>query len=419
MRCPLCGGQAWAVVHEPAWACLRCGAVTCGTLAQDDGPSGVSDGWHARAVNLSPEIPARAIDPGRVSVGTLARLLEEGPLYLETPNNREPALSLAHHFRHRSHVYYEPATLGIALAMAGADDMAIDEVAGMITCVAVGGGQRQTFDEAVAQTGLEPPRDVADRMLAHFAPKPPEVLGDVVAGACFLCGGVRRAWRTATICETCSALTLPEHGPLLDELATQIATTPEGAPVQFFAPDMRTTSPAECLDVVMRNSVMLDESTWCAATIMAGCDAARVRKHDGAIEIQGRAFGPPRRKGLAEAKEAMTRAVFREARHTIAIWNTPVAQASRYEMWLAGDVCDDEDYLRAEAKRDRLIASAAADALGSLMNQAEARQDDPDDWHQNPYLNGLRMGAAMTWQRAQAALMTAWMTVMQMTVRDE
>ena len=422
MSCPLCGTVDPLAADEVMGrhrACDRCGLVTSGTLFQDAGPSGVSDGWQARAANLGTVIPKQAIDPGRVSVDTLAGLLARGPLYLETPNAREPAVSLSHFFRNRSPVYYEPATLAVALAMAGADDLALDEVAGMITCVASGTGPRLTYAEAVAQTGIEVPQNVTARMRAHFDPKPPEALGDVVPGACFLCGGERRAWRVATICSTCSALTLPTHGALLDDLATQLSTAPHGAPVSFFAPDMRTTSAADCEKVVMQNSVMLDESTWCAAMLMAGADGARAQKHQGALELQARAFGVPRRKTLAEARETMQRGVFREARHTVAIWNEPVPQASRYELWVAGEDCDDQEYLRAEAKRDRLIASAAEDALRVTMNAMEAKQDDPDDWHRDPYMNGFRMGAAAAWQRAQVAIATAWMTVVHLTVRDE
>ncbi len=418
MTCPLCGCEAprsEVPVHNDFVACDGCGLVRAGWhLPVED--AGVSDGWQARAAHLGPAIPKQAIDAGRVSVDTLARMLEAGPLYIETPNTREPQLSLAHFFRGRSPVYYEPATLGIALAMAGADDLAIDEVAGMITCVAVGGGQRLTYEEAVAQTGIEPPQDVAARMRAHFDPRPPEVMGDVVPGACFLCGGVRRAWRSVTICETCSATTTHAHGPLLDELAVKMSG---GEPVQFLAPDMRTSSPADCEMVTVQNTVMLDEAGWAHALVMAGADVVRAQKHSGALELQGAALGMPRRKTYQEATDVVVKLPPREARHTLAVWNTPVEQASRYEMWIVGEDCNDVEYLRAEAKRDRLIASAAVEALEVLMHSTEAPLDDPDDWHPEPYLNGFRMGAAAAWQRAQAMLTAAWMACVERTVRDE
>jgi hypothetical protein len=417
MTCSLCGGppdEADAIDGAHV-ACRRCGCVR-GTTFFQTVPSGVSDGWQARAAHLGPSIPKQAIDAGLVSVDALARMLEAGPLYIETPNTKEPRISLAHFFRGRSPVYYEPATLGIALAMAGADDLAIDEVAGMITCVAVGGGQRLTYEDAVASTGIEPPRDVAARMLAHFAPKPPETMGDAVPGECFLCGGVRRAWRSVTICETCSATTTHAHGPLLDELSVKMA---EGGPVQFLAPDMRTNSPADCEMVTVKNTVMLDEAGWAHALVMAGADVVRAQKHSGALELQGTTLGTARRKTFAEASDVVVKLPLRAARHTLAVWNTPVEQASRYELWIVGEDCDDLEYLRAEAKRDRLIASAAVEALEVLMHATEAPLDDPDDWHPEPYLNGFRMGAQSAWQRAQAMLTAAWMACVWKTVRDE
>lgn len=423
LTCVSCGhGRAEHVFASPDGgfvACERCGIVyRPGALFQEAGPSGVADGWPARAAHLGPAIPKQAIDAGRVSIDDLARLLALGPLYIETPNTKAPQLSLRHFFRNRSPVYYEPATLGIALAMAGADDLAIDEVAGMITCVASGAGPRLTYAEAVAQTGIEVPRDVAARMRTHFDPKPPEVLGDVVPGECFLCGGVRRQWRSVTICEACSALTTQAHGPLLEELAREISTA-DGKPVQFFAVDMRTTSPAECEMVASSKGAMLDESGWAHALVMAGADMVRVQKHSGAMELQGTALGPPLRKTYAEAVEVVVKLPAREARHTLAVWNTPVEQPSRYELWIVGEECDDLEYLRAEAKRDRLIASAAVEALEVLMHAAETQLEDPDDWHSEPYLNGFRMGVASAWQRTQAAVTSAWMACVHRTVRDE
>jgi len=417
-HCPSCGCSDMDVIHAGVAACSHCGLVHSGTMFQDAGPTGVSDGWQVRALNLSPMHPKNAIDAGLVSVDELARLLTLGPLYIETPNTREPSLSLRHFFHNRSPVYYEPATLAVALAMAGADDIELDEVAGMITCVATGGGERMTYEAAVAQTGVEIPTGVAARMLAHFAPKPPEVAGDVVPGACFLCGGTRRTWRSVTICDSCSALTTQTHGPLLEQLTTEISTA-DGRPVQFFAPDMRSTSPAECEMVASTKSVMLDESGWAHALVMSGADMVRVNKHAGAMQVQGTALGAARKKTYAEACELVVKLPAREARHTLAVWNTPIDQPSRYELWIAGDDEDDAEMLRAEAKRDRFLASSAVEALRVLMQTIEAKQDDPDDWHADPYLNGFRMGASSAWRAAQSAVSSAWMAVVQRTVRDE
>jgi hypothetical protein len=302
--------------------------------------------------------------------------------------------------------------------MAGADAIDMDEVAGMVTCVAVGGGQRMTYAEAVAATGVEVPQGVAARMLAHFAPKPPEVLGDVVPGACFLCGGQRRAWRTVAICVECSALTTQSHGHILDELAMQFSTA-DGRPVHFLAPDMRTTSPDDCERVTRERSVMLDEANWACAMVMTGADQVRVQRHGDAMEVQGRALGTPRIKTHAEARDIVVKLPPREARHTLAVWNTPPPQPSRYELWIAGDDEPDQAMLRAEAMRDRLAAGAALEALESTMRAMEAKQDAADDWHADPYLNGYRAGEAAAWRAAQSAVTTAWLACVERAVRDE
>jgi len=145
----------------------------------------------------------------------------------------------------------------------------------------------------------------------------------------------------------------------------------------------------------------------------------RVNKHAGAMEVQGTALGAARKKTYAEACELVVKLPAREARHTLAVWNTPIDQPSRYELWIAGDDEDDAEMLRAEAKRDRFLASSAVEALRVLMQTIEAKQDDPDDWHADPYLNGFRMGASSAWRAAQSAVSSAWMAVVQRTVRDE
>lgn len=416
--CHLCRAPLdLAPVHGAYGACRACGLVQHpGALFVDDGASGVADGWHQRASRLGPDIPRSAHRcPG---VNGLADMLERGPVYIETPSAADPQLSLAHHFRERLPAYYSPETLAIAIAMAGAADVMMDEVAGCVTALVIPGDERRTYAQAVAELGIAIPGGdaVAERLRHHFDPRPPEVMGDVVPGACFLCGGVRRAWRSVTICETCSATTTHAHGPLLDELSVKMSS---GEPVQFLAPDMRTSSPADCEMVTVQNTVMLDEAGWAHALVMAGADVVRAQKHQGALELQGAALGVPRRKTYQEACDVVVKLPPREARHTLAVWNTPVEQASRYEMWIVGEDCDDIDYLRAEAKRDRLIASAAVEALEVLMHSTEAPLDDPDDWHPEPYMNGFRMGAAAAWQRAQAMLTAAWMACVERTVRDE
>jgi hypothetical protein len=171
--------------------------------------------------------------------------------------------------------------------------------------------------------------------------------------------------------------------------------------------------------VTVKNTVMLDDAGWAHALVMAGADVVRAQKHQGALELQGTTLGAARRKTFLEARDVVVKLPLRAARHTLAVWNTPVEQASRYELWIVGDDCDDLEYLRAEAKRDRLIASAAVEALEALMHATEAPLDEPDDWHPEPYLNGFRMGAASAWQRAQAMLTAAWMACVWKTVRDE
>lgn len=420
MTCRLCGSPlAGGHVHGDWLACDVCGLVQNPDIPQDARPVSVSDGWHTRAAHVSAITPKHAVDAGRVSIDRLARLLEAGPLYVETPNTREPSLSLAHFFRARVPVYYEPATLSIALAMAGAEEIDMDEVAGMVTCVAVGGGQRMTYAEAVAATEVEVPQDVGARMLAHFAPKPPEVLGDVVPGACFLCGGFRRAWRSVAICVECSALTTQSHGHLLDELAMQFSTA-DGKPVQFFAPDMRSTSPDDCERVTAERGVLLDEAGWVCAMSMTGADQINIARHNGVMRVQGRTLGgPPRTKTYREARDVVIKPPPREARHTLAVWNTPPPQPSRYELWIAGDDEPDQALLRAEAMRDRMTAGAALEALESTMRAMEAKQDDPDDWHADPYLCGYRMGEAAAWRAAQSAVTSAWLACVERAVRDE
>ena len=386
-RCPLCGTTAYGEpVHGDYVACA-CGLVYApGRMFES--PSTVPDGWRVRAAQIAVELPKHATCCP--SVEELAALLQAGPVYVETPNTREPALSLSHFFRSRLPCYYEPQTLAIAAIMAGASDMAIDEQAGSICAVLIPGDPRRTYAEALEIFGAPPPADVASRM-AHAFDRKVEAMGEIVDGPCFLCGAARRAWRTAAICTECSTLTALSQPPVLDELAVSFSSAPPDTERGMLAPSMRSTSPDDCERIVTAQGYMLDDPGWIAALIMAGADQCTLSKRLGALHVSGIAKGVPRRKGIAEAREIVSHP-FREGRHTLAVWSLGPPTASRFELWMAGEDEDDVEMLRADARRMHEVATAAIGAVEAIASFAEKTSDD--DWHEDAELRGMRMGRA-------------------------
>ena len=406
LDCPLCDTSLMdsgaPFVTEVHATCGKCGLVF------EPGPPGlvgekheVPDGWRTRAVHLEGPMPVSA--HRCPSVAVLARLLTLGPVYVETPNTREPSLSLAHFFKDRHAVYYEPQTLALAAIMAGADDIAVDEVAGHVCALISPGGTRKTYEEAVAQLGMPPLVGVAERMRHHFDPPPREVMGDLIPGPCFLCEGTRRTWRSVAICEACSALsTIEQPTGLLDELHEAFKANPEPPP--WVAPDLRGLKPDKIERITLAKKIVLSPSTWAAALLRAGADLARHNEENGALLIEGKALGTPNRRSYADAKALLFKSTFLEARHTLALWSLGPVSLTPFDRWCAGEEAEDMDEMRREALLARDTANRAISMLDTICNRTGVEACPEDDWHSDPYLCGFRMG------HAGAMAQVHWMT---------
>jgi hypothetical protein len=394
-RSPLAHAPA---VHRDYVACRECGLVQApGRLFKE--PSLVADGWRDRAYQLGPDIPKSA--SRCPSVSSLAAALQLGPVYVETPNAAEPRLSLRAFFAERHPVYYSPETLAICVAMAGAADVMMNDVGGCVAALVIPGAERRSFEQARDELGIPLPdgESVAARLRSYFAPRPPEVLGEPLPGACFLCGGARHAWRSVALCAGCSTLTTTTQPDVLEGLS--VSTTP----LEFVTPNMRTTTPDECERFALSHGAFLDEAAWGMALVRAGADLVRCQKHDGALMLGAVSAGEPRRKSFLEARDIHNKPL-RLGRHTVAIWNTGPPREAPFEAWLSGEDMD-QGMLREEVRKALATAAASLSALDTIARCCEAAQSD-DDWHSNPYLCGFRMGEAKALIAAQSMAMAAY-----------
>lgn len=395
LDCPLCGASLmdaqdrtslWDTYH----ACHCCGLVF-EPGANWDRAQRPPSGWEARAAHLGAQTPADATtQPSVPALECSLRLL--GPVYVETPNAREPSLSLGHFFKDRHPVYYEPQTLAIAAIMAGADDIAIEEVAGYVCALITPGGTRKTYEEASAQLGLPPLAGVAERMRTYFDPPKREVMGEPLPDPCFLCDGQRHAWRSVAICAACSAMTtVLQPRSMLDELHEVFLKTP--IPDPFVCPDIRQMKADQLEATVIKNRVVLDASCWPAALLRAGADMVKLNTDGGTLLVAGAALATPTRKSFKDAT-AIIQTPFYEARHTLALLSRGKPQQTVFERWIAGEDVDDMEALRREAALAVHTANLACGALDAVVSLTGKESDSEDDWHPDPYLCGMRMGRA-------------------------